>query len=76
MRKLENRRRRNYRSDMMVTIYFATSNMETIRRIRAKFGMPQTGMTVNGEQVADIKDEDLPTLREVEKMGYIQIRKK
>lgn len=61
---------------MKVTIYFATSNMETIRRIRDKFGMPQTGMTVNGEQVASIKDEDLPTLREVEKMGYIQIRKK
>ena len=69
MRKLENRRRRNYRSDMRVTIYFATSNMDTIRRIREKFGMPQTGMTVNGEQVADSKDEDLPTLREVEKMG-------
>lgn len=76
MRKLENRRRRNYRSDMRVTIYFATSNMETIRRIRAKFGMPQTGMSVNGEQLAFIKDEDLPTLREVEKMGLIRIRKK
>ena len=61
---------------MKLTIYFATSNMETIRRIRDRFGMPQVGMTVNGEQVADIKDEDLPTLREVEKMGYIQIRKK
>ena len=59
---------------MKLTIYFATSNMETIRKIRDKFGMPQTGMTVNGEQVAFIKDDDLPTLREVEKMGYIQIR--
>lgn len=61
---------------MKVTIYFATSNTETIRKIRDKFGMPHTGMSVNGEQVAFIKDEDLPTLREVEKMGYIQIRKK
>lgn len=61
---------------MKLTIYFATSNMETIRRIRDRFGMPQVGMTVNGEQAAFIKDEDLPTLREVEKMGYIQIRKK
>jgi len=61
---------------MKMTIYFVTNHPDTIRRIRAKFGMPQTGMTVNGEQVADIKDEDLPTLREVEKMGYIQIRKK
>lgn len=61
---------------MKVTIYFATSNTETIRKIRDKFGMPQTGMTVNGEQVADIKDEDLPLLQEVEKLGYIQIRNK
>lgn len=61
---------------MKMTIYFATNHPDTISRIRAKFGMPQTGMTVNGEQVADIKDEDLPILREVEKMGYIQIRKK
>lgn len=61
---------------MKVTIYFATSNMETIRKIRDKFGMPQTGMSVNGEQVAFIKDEDLQTLHEVEKMGYIQIRRK
>lgn len=59
-----------------LTIYFATSNTETINKIRDKFGIPQTGMSVNGEQVAFIKDEDLPTLREVEKMGYIQIRKK
>lgn len=61
---------------MKVTIYFATSKTETIRKIRDKFGMPQTGISVNGEQVAFIKDEDLQTLREVEKMGYIQIRKK
>ena len=61
---------------MKMTIYFATSNPETIRRIRAKFGIPQIGMTVNGEQVADIKDEDLPLLQEVEKLGFIQIRNK
>ena len=76
MRKLENRRRRNYRSDMRVTIYFSTSNMETIRRIRAKFGMPQTGMTVNGELTCEINDEGLPLLQEVEKLGFIQIREK
>lgn len=61
---------------MKLTIYFATSNMETIRRIRDRFGMPQVGMTVNGEQVADIKDEDLPLLQDVEKLGFIQIRNK
>lgn len=61
---------------MKMTIYFATNHPDTIRRIRAKFGMPQTGMSVNGEQVADIKDEDLPLLQEVEKLGFIQIRNK
>lgn len=61
---------------MKMTIYFAINHPETISRIRAKFGMPQTGMSVNGEQVADIKDEDFPLLQEVEKLGYIQIRNK
>lgn len=60
----------------VVTIYFATNHPDTIRRIRAKFGMPQIGMTVNGEQVADIKDEDLSLLRETERLGFIQIRNK
>ena len=61
---------------MKMTIYFVTNHPDTIRRIRAKFGMPQTGMTVNGEQVADIKDDDLSLLRETERLGFIQIRNK
>lgn len=61
---------------MKLTIYFATNHPDTISRIREKFGMSQTCMTVNGEQVADIKDEDLPLLQEVEKLGFIQIRNK
>lgn len=61
---------------MKMTIYFATNHPDTIRRIREKFGMPLTGMSVNGEQVADIKDEDFPLLQEVEKLGFIQIRNK
>lgn len=61
---------------MKMTIYFTTSNHDTIRRIRERFGMSQIGMTVNGEQVADIKDDDLPLLRETEKAGFIQIRNK
>lgn len=61
---------------MKMTIYFATSNPDTIQRIRAKFGIPMVGMTINGEQVADIKEEDLPLLRETERLGFIQIRNK
>lgn len=61
---------------MKLTIYFATNHPDTIRRIRAKFGMPQTGMTINGELECDIKDEDLELLKETEKRGFIQIRRK
>lgn len=38
--------------------------------------MPQTGMTVNGELTCDIKEDDLELLKETEKRGFIQIRKK
>ena len=61
---------------MKMTIYFVTNHPDTIRRIRAKFGMPQTGMTVNGELTCEINDEGLPLLQEVEKLGFIQIREK
>lgn len=61
---------------MKVRIYFATNDMGIINRIREKFDFPKIGMTVNGEQVADIKDEDFPLLQEVEKLGFIQIRNK
>ena len=57
-------------------IYFKTNNPATVRRIRERFGMSQVGMTVNGEQVAEIKDEDMDVLRQTEAAGYIQIRDK
>ena len=61
---------------MKLTVYFATNNPATIRRIRERFDMPMVGMTVNGELKCDIKDEDLPLLKEVEKIGFIRIRNK
>ena len=61
---------------MKMTIYFRTRNHDTIRRIRERFSMPMVGMTVNGELVADIKDDDMQLLREVERQGFIQIRNK
>ena len=61
---------------MKLTVYFCQSDKETNDRIRERFSMPMNGMTVNGEQVADIKDEDLSLLQEVEKLGFIQIRNK
>ena len=61
---------------MRMTIYFATNNPETIRRIRERFGMPMVGMTVNGELTCDVREDDLPLLRETEKLGFISIRNK
>lgn len=61
---------------MKLTIYFRTNNHDTIRRIRERFGMPMVGMTINGELVCDIKDEDIELLKETEKRGFIKIRRK
>ena len=61
---------------MKLTVYFRTRNNDTIRRIRERFGMPMVGMTVNGELTCEIKDDDMPLLKECEKLGYVQIRNK
>lgn len=61
---------------MKLTIYFCHSDKETNDKIRKRFNMPMNGMTVNGELECDIKDEDLGLLKETEKRGFIQIRRK
>ena len=45
-------------------------------KIRKRFNMPMSGMTINGELECEIKDEDLELLKETEKRGFIQIRRK
>ena len=58
-----------------VTVYWPSHlTKETVRKIRKRFGI-YGGVTINGENPAEIADADLPLLRETEKMGYIQIRK-
>lgn len=63
-------------SEMRLTIYFCHSDKEINDKIRKRFGMPMSGMTINGELTCDIRNEDLELLRETEKRGFIQIRKK
>lgn len=58
-----------------MTIYWKTKNAQCIKHIRKRFNLP-SGITVNGETVADIRDEDIELLRETEKIGFIQIRYK
>lgn len=60
---------------MKLTIYWKTKDAECIKHIRKRFNIPSC-TTVNGETVADIKDEDIELLRETEKRGFIQIRHK
>lgn len=57
-----------------VTIYWVTRHEPTMKKIRERFGL--SGMSINGETIASIKEEDLPLLRETESYGYIQIRNK
>ena len=61
---------------MRLTIYFRHSDKEINDRIRQRFVMPMTGMTINGELTCEIKDEDMELLKETEKRGFIQIRRK
>ena len=61
---------------MKLTIYFCRSDKETNDKIRQRFGMPMSGMTINGELNCEIKDKDLELLKETEKRGFIQIRRK
>ena len=52
---------------MKLTIYWKTKNAQCIKHIRKRFNLP-SGITVNGETVADIRDEDMELLRETEKI--------
>ena len=60
---------------MKLTIYWTTKDAEKIKRIRDKFNIPSY-TSINGETPCEIKDKDLPLLRECETRGFIQIRNK
>ena len=58
---------------MKLRVYWSTKDESVHARIRKRFGIP-FGMTINRETPADIREEDMEILREVEKRGFIQIR--
>lgn len=60
---------------MKLTICWITKNQESIDKIRLKFGISDY-MSINRETPCEIKEEDLPLLRECEKREFIQIRNK
>ena len=59
-----------------VVIYFCQSDKETNDKIRERFNMPMYGMSINGELECEINENDFEILKETEKRGFIQIRKK
>lgn len=60
---------------MQLTIYWKTKNPVTQKKIRERFGLGGY-MSVNGETPAEVSEEDMPLLLEVEKRGFIAIRNK
>ena len=58
-----------------LTIYWATNDAETKRKIRERFNI-SCGISVNGETETEIKEEDMPLLEETARRGFIQIRYK
>ena len=60
---------------MKKTIYWTTTDREVIKRIRERFNIPNY-TSINGETPCEVSDSDLPMLLEVEKRGFIQLRKK
>lgn len=58
-----------------VVIYYHTRNLATIRKIQEHFNFPKK-MTVNGEWVVGVKNEQWEELKEIERRGYIRIRNK
>lgn len=60
---------------MKITIYWVTRNPDVIERIREKFNI-SPAISVNYETPCEIKDEDLPLLKETARRGFIQIRNK
>lgn len=62
---------------MKLTIYWTTKGRDKrfCSDIRKKFKIPDY-MSVNGETPCEIRDDDMPLLRECEKRGFLKIRKK
>lgn len=60
---------------MKVTIFWATKDGCLIDRIRQRFGI-SAGITINGETVAEVDDNQLDELRDYERQGFIKLRHK
>lgn len=57
----------------IITIYYRTSDIKTIRKIQERFKFPKA-ITINGTWPVIVADEDWETLQETERRGYVNIR--
>lgn len=60
---------------MKVTIYWVIQDKGVISRIRERFKIPRY-TSLNGETPCEIEEKDFELLKETEKRGFIQLRKK
>ena len=60
---------------MRITIYWRTKDGGLIDRIRQRFGI-SSGITINGETVAEVDSRQMDELKEYEKQGFINLRNK
>lgn len=60
---------------MTITIYWKTRDLSIINTIRRILNIT-VGMTVNGENIINVTDDNKSILKYYEQLSYIQLRRK
>lgn len=60
---------------MTITIYWKTRDLSIINTIRRNLNI-SVGMTVNGENIINVTDDNKSILKYYEQLIYIQLRRK
>lgn len=60
---------------MTITIYWKTKDLSIINTIRRDLNIT-VGMTVNGENIINVTDDNKSILKYYEQLSYIQLRRK
>ena len=60
---------------MTITIYWKTKDLSIINTIRRILNIT-VGMTVNGENIINVTDDNKSILKYYEQLSYIQLRRK
>lgn len=60
---------------MTITIYWKTRDLSIINTIRRNLNIT-VGMTVNGENIIKVTDDNKSILKYYEQLSYIQLRRK